>query len=143
MLDESNRPIGDNPYYIEDIKQTLTTELSNPADFKEGVQRRIPRQLKLFAVPTNVILYTDPERQVTAMEVITADRPGLLARIGRVLLEFQIHLNNAKIINVGERVEDVFFITDSNGQPINDPQLAERLRSRIVEELDRQIEQAS
>ncbi|MCW8886399.1 MAG: [protein-PII] uridylyltransferase [Motiliproteus sp.] len=142
VLDENNQPIGDNPEYILRIKNTLVDELDDPADYKAIVQRRMPRQLKLFAMPTQVILSTDPERHVTAMEVTTSDRPGLLARIGQVLLECQIHLNNAKIVNVGERVEDVFFITDSEGHPITDPALAERLQTRIIEELDKQMESA-
>lgn len=51
------------------------------------------------------------------MEVITPDRPGLLARIGQVLLEHRVRLTNAKIATLGERVEDVFFITDEHGEP--------------------------
>ncbi len=140
VLDENNQPIGDNPDYILRIKNTLVDELDDPADYKDIVQRRVPRQLKLFAMPTEVVLSTDPERQLTTMEVTTSDRPGLLARIGQVMLECQIHLNKARIVNVGERVEDVFFITDHDGQPITDPALAERLQNRIIEELDRQME---
>ncbi len=140
VLDENNQPIGDNPEYIMQIKNTLVDELDDPADYKAIVQRRMPRQLKLFAMPTQVILSTDPERHVTTMEVTTSDRPGLLARVGQVMLECQIHLNNAKIVNVGERVEDVFFITDIHGHPITDPVIAERLQTRISEELDRQLE---
>ncbi|OMH39157.1 [protein-PII] uridylyltransferase [Motiliproteus sp. MSK22-1] len=142
VLDENNQPIGDNPDYIMKIKNTLVDELDDPADYKDIVQRRMPRQLKLFAMQTDVVLSTDPERNVTTMEVTTSDRPGLLARIGQVLLECQIHLTKATIVNVGERVEDVFFICDHNGQPITDPALAERLQRRIIEELDRQMESA-
>ncbi|MEH6626292.1 MAG: [protein-PII] uridylyltransferase [Motiliproteus sp.] len=140
VLDENNQAIGDDPEHIMRIKNTLVDELDDPADYKAIIQRRVPRQLKLFAMPTQVILSTDPERHVTAMEVSTSDRPGLLARIGQVMLECQIHLSKARIVNVGERVEDVFFITDNELQAITDPELAERLQSRIIEELDRQIE---
>ncbi|WP_207061743.1 [protein-PII] uridylyltransferase [Motiliproteus sp. SC1-56] len=139
VLDEENQPIGDDPAYIERIQNTLVEELDDPDDYSDIVQRRVPRQLKLFAMPTEVILSTDPERQVTAMEVNTSDRPGLLARIGQVMLECRIHLNNAKIVNVGERVEDVFFITDHEGNPITDPALAKRLQEGICEALDRQL----
>ncbi len=36
---------------------------------------------------------------------------------------------------LGERVEDVFFITDANNQPLSDPQLCMRLQEAIVEQL--------
>ncbi len=140
VLNEDNQPIGDDPELILQIKHTLEEELDDPADYPEIVQRRVPRQLKLFAMQTQVLLSNDPLRQVTVMEVTTSDRPGLLARIGRVLLECEISVQQAKIINIGERVEDVFFITDQEGQPISDPALAKRLQTRICEELNRQVD---
>ena len=142
VLDEENQSIDHDPELIGLIKDRLVEELDDPADYKAIVQRRVPRTLKLFAMRTQVILSTDPERHVTTMEVTTSDRPGLLARIGQVFLECGIHLIKAKIVNVGERVEDVFFITDSNGDPITDPELAQYLQTRIIEELDRQLESA-
>ncbi|HEY5717863.1 MAG TPA: [protein-PII] uridylyltransferase, partial [Motiliproteus sp.] len=142
VLDEDNQSIDHDPNLIATIKERLVEELDDPADYKAIVQRRVPRQLKLFAMRTQVILSTDPERHVTAMEVTTSDRPGLLARIGQIFLECGVHLNKAKIVNVGERVEDVFFITDSHGDPITDPELAQRMQARIIEELDRQLESA-
>ena len=52
------------------------------------------------------------------MELITPDRPGLLAKIGQAFIKHQVHLQSAKIVTMGERVEDVFFITDNQHAPI-------------------------
>ncbi|MEH6824838.1 MAG: [protein-PII] uridylyltransferase [Motiliproteus sp.] len=140
VLTQDNLPIGNNLEQILRIKNTLVQELSNPAEYSSIVQRRTPRQLKLFAMPSLVVLSTDPIRQITTMELTTSDRPGLLARVGKVFLELQIHLSKAHIVNVGERVEDVFFITNNQGHPLTDPDLANQLQQRICEELDRQLE---
>ena len=70
------------------------------------------------------------------MELTTADRPGLLSKVGRALMECQIHLQNAKISTIGERVEDVFFISDKHKHPITDAKLLEQLRDSIVAYLD-------
>ncbi|MNC71355.1 Bifunctional uridylyltransferase/uridylyl-removing enzyme [compost metagenome] len=59
----------------------------------------------------------------------------MLARIGKIFLEFDLSLQNAKIATLGERVEDVFFITDANNQPLSDPQLCSRLQDAIVNQL--------
>ncbi len=142
VLNEDDSPIDTDPAHILRIKNSLVEELDDPEEYKAIVQRRVPRQLKLFAMPTQVLLSTDPERRMTAMEVTTSDRPGLLARIGQVMMECNVHLNNAKIVSVGERVEDVFFITDSDGEPITDPDQAQHLQNRICEALDRQLERA-
>lgn len=139
VLDDQDESIGEDTATIERIKDSLQHELQDPDSFKEIAQRRVPRQLKLFAVPTKVTFSTDPDRQMTIMEISTSDRPGLLARIGRVLLECHVHLHQAKIINVGERVEDIFYITDANHEPLTDISLLNDLEQRLTEALDKQV----
>jgi hypothetical protein len=73
------------------------------------------------------------------LRVITPDRPGLLACIGRIFMQFGIQLQNAKIATLGERVEDIFFITDSKGQPLSDPALCESLQQEICQQLDKRV----
>ena len=72
------------------------------------------------------------------LEVASPDRPGLLARLGKIFVDFDIELQAAKIQTLGERVEDVFFITDGNQQPITDPQRCEAIQRAIRVELDEQ-----
>ena len=100
------------------------------------VTRRIPRQLKCFPIPTTVSFITDKSNQRTVMEVITADRPGLLARLGFALREHGAAIQNAKIATIGERAEDIFFITDDENRPIDDPELLEKLSETIKRYLD-------
>jgi [protein-PII] uridylyltransferase len=72
----------------------------------------------------------------TIVELIAPDRPGLLARVGRIFMEQDIALSAAKIATLGERVEDVFFITDKAGEPLTDPERQAQLRERLCETLD-------
>jgi len=95
----------------------------------------VPRQLKLFAFPPQVYISTDTARQVSVLELEAPDRPGLLARLGRIFLEFDLSLQNAKISTLGERVDDVFFLTDSHNQPLTDPALCARLQQAIISQL--------
>ena len=67
--------------------------------------------------------------------MVAPDRPGLLARIGGIFLEFELALVKAKIITLGERVEDVFFITDKDGQPLSDPDLCHALQESMIAQL--------
>ena len=87
-----------------------------------------------------MLISNDPNLQQTVLEVITADRPGLLARIGHIFVQFGITLRKAKIANVGERVEDFFFITDHDDQPISDPDLCQTLQKAICEQLDQHVQ---
>ena len=80
----------------------------------------------------------DEIKNYSVLEVATPDRPGLLARIGRIFVDFGIVLQAAKIQTLGERVEDVFFITDDKQQPITDQAICDAIQQAICEELDEQ-----
>ncbi|MCU1715812.1 [protein-PII] uridylyltransferase [Pseudomonas sp. 5P_3.1_Bac2] len=135
VLDAAGGSIGDNQARIEMIRQGLIDALKNPDEYPSIIQRRVPRQLKHFAFAPQVTIHNDAQRPVTILEVTAPDRPGLLARIGRIFLDFDLSLQNAKIATLGERVEDVFFITDAHNQPLSDPELCARLQETVVQQL--------
>jgi len=139
VLTEDNEPLSENPDYINSIRDRLIEELDDPEDYPDIIHRRIPRQMKLFAAPTTVNLSNDPNTQQTVMEVRSPDRPGLLARIGKIFSELDISVRKAKITSIGERVEDVFFLTDIDGEPISDPAVCIELQTRVCRELDQHI----
>ncbi|MBS7663468.1 [protein-PII] uridylyltransferase [Pseudomonas lalucatii] len=135
VLEGEGGSIGDNPARIKQIRQGLIDALKNPDEYPSIIQRRVPRQLKHFAFAPRVTIYNDAQRPVTVLELTAPDRPGLLARLGRIFLDFDLSLQNAKIATLGERVEDVFFVTDAHNQPLSDPALCLRLQETIVAQL--------
>ncbi|MBC6904688.1 [protein-PII] uridylyltransferase [Saccharophagus sp. K07] len=140
VLDENYQPLGNDPAKLAVVHKALADELSLVDQYSEIVRRRTPRLLKQFATPTRTSIHNAPNSNVTALEVISPDRPGLLATIGRIFMEFGVQLQNAKISTLGERVEDIFFITDANKEPLTDPDLCDRLQQTICRELDLQVE---
>jgi len=140
ITDAQNLPLSNDTERKEHVLQRLKEELDDPNDYPEIIQRRTPRQLKHFSFPTEVTFSNDMINQRTVMEVVTPDRPGLLARIGQILLSNNLSLVTARIATLGERVEDVFFISDMNGQPISEAELCEALQSDICAQLDEQVE---
>ncbi|WP_100641093.1 [protein-PII] uridylyltransferase [Marinobacter salexigens] len=136
VLDEKGQPLGIDPARKERVRKRLIEELDNPEDYPDIIHRRTPRQLRHFAFPTEVLFSNDTINERTVIEVVTPDRPGLLARIGQVLLDHRIRLSNAKIATLGERVEDVFFVTDEHGEPISDPSVCRALQQDLCKMLD-------
>lgn len=136
VLDEEGRPFGQDRARVERVRQTLAAALSDPHWQVPEVKRRTPRRLKQLALKTAAYLYTEASGGLTALEVITPDRPGLLAHLGRIFARFGIRLHRARIATLGERVEDVFYITDAAGRPLSDPDFCRRLETAIREELD-------
>ena len=90
----------------------------------------------MFATPTQITFTEDAVRQHTILELIAGDRPGLLSEIGKVLLAERVDVVMARIMTIGERAEDVFYVTDDRGQPL-DEDARLRLQDKLTESLDR------
>ena len=138
VLDSNGKPIDEDGTRLKHIKQHLTESLSGAPCSPHIIQRLTPRRVRSLTMPTETSLYQDSIKNVSVLEVASPDRPGLLARIGRIFVEFGIELQAAKIQTLGERVEDVFFITDEHQQPITDPQRCQAIQQAICRELDEQ-----
>jgi [protein-PII] uridylyltransferase len=89
----------------------------------------------MFNTPTQIAITVDERNQRSVLELTAGDRPGLLCDIGKILVEGRVELLAAKIMTVGERAEDVFYVTDGNGQPL-DEAAAQRLIGRLTDALE-------
>ena len=48
------------------------------------------------------------------LEIIALDHPGLLADLARIFQQQKIQIHSAKITTFGEKVEDVFTVSNSS-----------------------------
>jgi [protein-PII] uridylyltransferase len=135
VLEDHGAPIADGERLAE-IEQALWRSLRSPEGAPLAVHRRAPRQTRMFHTPTQIGLATDERHSRTVLELTAGDRPGLLCDVGKVLMEERVHLHNAKIMTVGERAEDVFYVTDALNRPLDAP-AAERLQKHLAEALER------
>ncbi|MEH6588832.1 MAG: [protein-PII] uridylyltransferase [Halioglobus sp.] len=138
VLDSSGQTLAEDSERIGLITERLTMALADVASYPDVVRRRTPRQMKSFSIPTETNMTVNPIKNVSVLEVSSPDRPGLLALIGRIFVDFNVQLQAAKIQTLGERVEDVFFLTDEQEQPIGDEQLCEDIQQAIRQALDEQ-----
>ncbi|HWU69086.1 MAG TPA: [protein-PII] uridylyltransferase [Stenotrophobium sp.] len=136
VIEGDNRPITGTHRYAE-IAAALHKVLSDPDISVVQVNRRAHRQLRHFDTPTSVHFSQDKTRPRTILELVAADRPGLLSIIGRVFQKRGILLDAAKIGTIGERAEDVFFITDRMHRPITSEKSLEAMREVIIRTLNR------
>lgn len=117
---EDNGEAIDNDNRLAEIDAMLKREIGRSSTSPMTVTRRAPRQVRMFSTPTHVTFSADARNRRTVMEITAGDRPGLLSEIGRVLEQQAVHLQNAKITTVGERAEDVFFITGERGGALDE-----------------------
>jgi [protein-PII] uridylyltransferase len=139
VLDESGHSITSNAARCRHIERTLIAQLTNLDHYPEPAKRRTPRRLKQFRRPTEAYLTNDPESTWTELRVVASDRPGLLARLGIILVDLGIEVHGAKITTLGERVEDLFYVSGRNGAPITDPDRMELVTRTICTRLDQHV----
>ncbi len=117
------------------IRRALTNMLTSTDHRAVNVTRRAPRKVRLFSTKTTVSFDQDLAGRHTIMDLVAADRPGLLSTIGRIFIERRIDTLTAKIMTIGERAEDAFYIVDDRGAPLSDA-LCDKLRGQLVARLD-------
>jgi [protein-PII] uridylyltransferase len=135
VLEDNGAPIVDSDRERE-IEHALWRSLHHPEDAPLSVSRRVPRQARMFHTSTLINLSVDERNHRTVLELTAGDRPGLLCDVGRVLVDEHVELLAAKIMTVGERAEDVFYLTDTENRPLEEA-AAQRLKDRLVQTLDR------
>ncbi|MCL9683698.1 [protein-PII] uridylyltransferase [Legionella maioricensis] len=133
ILDEQNQAFFDEQRSTA-IQQDLCLHLADKDHLPPVTRKRLSRALAHFNVKTQITYNEDNLNHHTRLFLVANDRPGLLATISSVFLTLAIHLHNAKIATAGERAEDMFYITNKNGQPL-DAEEKEILHQKLVEAL--------
>ncbi|MDN3652558.1 [protein-PII] uridylyltransferase [Thalassotalea ponticola] len=117
VLDAKGQPINDL-YYLDNIEQALVKQLSTGQSISHP-QKPLPSKLKQFKVPTKVSFIKHRNPNVNYIEVVAKDRPGLLADIGQIFQQCEMSVHMAKISTYGERVEDIFIVSNKNGEALS------------------------
>jgi [protein-PII] uridylyltransferase len=135
VLEEDGSVITDAER-LGEIERALWRSLRHPEDAPASVSRRAPRQVRMFNTATQVIVSHDERNRRSVVELVAGDRPGLLFDVAKVLMEERVELLGAKIMTVGERAEDVFYVSDRENQPLSGA-AAEQLQERLSQALNR------
>ena len=135
VCEQDGSAIGDD-FRRTEIEQALCRAIADPNVIHIDVNGRVSRRARAFSVPTHVHFSQAPGSDFTQIELIAADRPGLLSLIGNVFRQHGIVIETAKIATIGERAEDVFLVTDLQQQPIADPTARAALHAALLAALD-------
>lgn len=101
----------------------------------DPVQRPMPRRLRPFKSRPELKFRRGREGQMTELEISCTDQPGLLSKLAAALHASRVNIHDAMISTLGDRVEDTFFLTGKDGQPLDDATQA-ALSSAIHSTLD-------
>lgn len=124
---------GPSPHYremIAFIEHELANVLATQAPLAKPVQGRISRQLKHFPIEPAVHIRPDERGLYHLLSITAGDRPGLLYSIARVLSDSAVSVQTARIVTLGERVEDVFVVS---GTVLETPKAVIKLETDLIE----------
>ena len=114
------------------IEHELQQELAHPKQAMPLPSGRLPRQLKAFPLSPILNLVRSEQGRSHLLSFTAGDRPGLLARVARVLLEHDASVASARINTLGNRAEDVFVL---QGEDLGDPVKRLALEKALLEVL--------
>ena len=132
---EQDQRVESDEARINKVRRALTRILTAPSDKVQSVTRTVPRQARMFSTKTTVDFSRSTADDQTVLELRAADRPGLLSTIGQVFIEQGIDIEAAKIVTIGEKAEDVFYVCLESGGALDETQQVE-LGKALLERLD-------
>jgi [protein-PII] uridylyltransferase len=112
------------------VETQASQALNAQGPLVEPNRGRLSRRVKSFPVTPRISLRPDERGQRWLLGISASDRSGLLYSIARVLAEYHINLQLAKITTLGERVEDTFLI---DGAALQQNRLQLEIESRLLD----------
>jgi [protein-PII] uridylyltransferase len=114
------------------LEHELTELLQSQGPLPPPTRGRLSRLSRTFPMTPTVDLRPDEKGQYFLLSIAANDRTGLLYSIANVLQRYRINLHTAKIMTLGERVEDVFLV---DGAALNNSRNQIQLETDLLDAL--------
>lgn len=95
-------------------------------------KNRLSRLSRNFPITPSVDLRPDERGRYYLLSISANDRTGLLSSVASILNRYKINLHTAKIMTLGERVEDVFIV---DGAALQNPRSQIQLEAELLDAL--------
>ncbi len=118
---------------IKLINQTISGEKSL-ADLKKSIQS-VKGRISAFQVEPTVQIDNTISEQFTVIEIEGLDRSGLLFVIASVMSDLNIDVHSAHIATFGEKIVDVFYVTDLTHSKIMQDDRLEKTKARLLDSI--------
>ena len=115
----------------DSIEKALRGELRLPEVVAE--KRAAPKgRIKAFAIEPSVTLNNQWSHRYTMVEITGLDRTGLLYDMTATISKLNLNIASAHVATFGERVVDVFYVTDLMGAQITSPTRQAAIKRALI-----------
>jgi [protein-PII] uridylyltransferase len=120
----------------EDLAAALTDQMAIGERLSERERIYPPRRRSAADPPViDVTVDNDASETATVLEVRAPDEIGLLHRITRALFNAGLDVVSARVSTLGEMVVDAFYVRESGGRKLTDPERLSSVTVAIEEEI--------
>ncbi len=114
----------------DSIEKALRGELRLP----DVVAKRAPPKgrIKAFTLEPTVTINNQWSHRYTMVEITGLDRTGLLYELTATLSKLNLNIASAHVATFGERVVDVFYVTDLMGAQITSPTRQAAIKRALI-----------
>ncbi|MGB7259254.1 MAG: [protein-PII] uridylyltransferase, partial [Pseudolabrys sp.] len=116
------------------IADTMEKALRGDLRLPDVVAKRTPPKgrIKAFALEPAVTINNQWSHRYTMVEVTGLDRTGLLYEMTATISKLSLNITSAHVATFGERVVDVFYVTDLMGAQIASPTRQAAIKRALI-----------
>lgn len=131
---EGNPPQARIDIVCDKIRESLNPENSSSPTFPKRWGMKEGKEVEGLEIqPTQVRFDNSTSDRQTIITLFAYDRRGLLYAVSKALFEMQLILHSAKISTHLDQVVDVFYVSDLNGNKIEESTRLYMIRQRLLQ----------
>ena len=139
VVDQNEDPITDNKQ-LEKIKSGIAHALSQKELSDSSTTQFVSSRLRHFQTTPKITIKNARHLEHTSMHIQATDHPGLLANVAHAFAQQGVKVIGARVSTLGEKVHDIFYITNKDNNKILDEQEKQALIDLVAEKISLQSE---
>jgi [protein-PII] uridylyltransferase len=132
-------PYGDIDWtpIVDSLERALTGRLALDSRLADRAANARPRRATSAVAPAAPTVRFDDaaSSNATFIEVRAPDMVGVLHRITRAIADLGLDIRHARVLTLGNEVVDAFYVRESNGERITDPEYKSEISRAILHAL--------
>jgi [protein-PII] uridylyltransferase len=133
LLDAEGKPFAE-PHQLERLRKAVLEAVAGQEPMTERLAAKsLPlTRAEAFHIRPAVFVDSAASNRYTVVEVNARDRAALLCGLAQAIFDARATIHSAHIATYGERAVDVFYLTDSQGEKIENPAKLKTLHTKLL-----------
>lgn len=141
VVDQNENQIVDE-HQLERIKNDISKSLLRTETADHDTSQFVSSRLRHFQMTPEISLKNAKHLDHTSMHIHATDHPGLLANVAEAFAALGINVISARVSTQGEKVHDIFHITNKNDKKIIDEEEQQTVINIVKEKISPDSEDA-